>query len=60
MLVISSREFRANQKSYFDRIDSGEHQNELIACCGAEIQETIIQKIKHQNTSQFWQMKQQM
>ncbi|MFI3239603.1 MAG: prevent-host-death protein [Bacteroidales bacterium] len=24
MLVISSREFRANQKSYFDRIDSGE------------------------------------
>ncbi|MFR9546375.1 MAG: type II toxin-antitoxin system Phd/YefM family antitoxin [Rikenellaceae bacterium] len=24
MLVISSREFRANQKSYFDRVDSGE------------------------------------
>lgn len=24
MLIISSREFRANQKSYFDRIDSGE------------------------------------
>ncbi len=24
MLVISSREFRANQKSYFDRIDGGE------------------------------------
>ena len=24
MLVISSREFRANQKNYFDRIDNGE------------------------------------
>ncbi|MFI3263680.1 MAG: type II toxin-antitoxin system Phd/YefM family antitoxin [Rikenellaceae bacterium] len=24
MLVISSREFRANQKSYFDRVDNGE------------------------------------
>lgn len=24
MLIISSREFRANQKNYFDRIDSGE------------------------------------
>ncbi|MFR9649460.1 MAG: type II toxin-antitoxin system Phd/YefM family antitoxin [Rikenellaceae bacterium] len=24
MLVISSREFRANQKSYFDRVDGGE------------------------------------
>ncbi len=24
MLIISSREFRANQKSYFDRIDNGE------------------------------------
>ena len=24
MLIISSREFRANQKSYFDKIDSGE------------------------------------
>lgn len=24
MLIISSREFRANQKSYFDRVDSGE------------------------------------
>ncbi|MFI3287103.1 MAG: prevent-host-death protein [Rikenellaceae bacterium] len=24
MLIISSREFRANQKNYFDRIDGGE------------------------------------
>lgn len=24
MLIISSREFRANQKSYFERIDNGE------------------------------------
>lgn len=25
MLVISSREFRQNQKQYFDRVDKGEH-----------------------------------
>lgn len=25
MLVISSREFRQNQKKYFDRVDKGEH-----------------------------------
>jgi len=25
MLVISSREFRQNQKEYFDRVDQGEH-----------------------------------
>jgi antitoxin (DNA-binding transcriptional repressor) of toxin-antitoxin stability system len=25
MLVISSREFRQNQKKYFDRVDEGEH-----------------------------------
>lgn len=25
MLVISSREFRQNQKEYFDRVDKGEH-----------------------------------
>ncbi len=24
MLIISSREFRANQKSYFERVDNGE------------------------------------
>lgn len=25
MLVISSREFRQNQKKYFEKVDSGEH-----------------------------------
>jgi len=25
MLVISSREFRQNQKEYFDKVDNGEH-----------------------------------
>lgn len=25
MLVISSREFRENQKAYFERVDKGEH-----------------------------------
>ena len=25
MLIISSREFRQNQKEYFDRVDQGEH-----------------------------------
>ncbi|WP_188467901.1 type II toxin-antitoxin system Phd/YefM family antitoxin [Marivirga lumbricoides] len=25
MLVISSREFRQNQKKYFERVDNGEH-----------------------------------
>jgi len=25
MLVISSREFRENQKAYFERVDNGEH-----------------------------------
>ena len=25
MLVISSREFRQNQKEYFERVDKGEH-----------------------------------
>ena len=25
MLIISSREFRQNQKFYFDRVDKGEH-----------------------------------
>jgi len=25
MIVISSREFRQNQKMYFDKVDSGEH-----------------------------------
>lgn len=25
MLVISSREFRQNQKKYFDKVDKGEH-----------------------------------
>ena len=25
MLVISSREFRQNQKKYFDKVDNGEH-----------------------------------
>ena len=29
MLVVSSREFRDNQKKYFDSVDNGEHWNRL-------------------------------
>jgi len=53
MLVVSSREFRDKQASYFDRIDSGEEilvqrgKNKSYKIVAVKETDTVISKEKH-------------